>query len=111
MPAMRDVAGCSIRSVAHSSPLSYVLPQRGRDGDGHLTDEEIDELFAHCDTDNNGYVDEQELTGALVEKVGAGASKLVAKQMIALTDKDESGTVDKEELRDLLKKLAKTMNW
>ena len=53
----------------------------------------------------------EELTTALAAKVGEGASKLVAKQMINIADKDESGTVDKTELTETMMQLAKTMKW
>ena len=51
------------------------------------------------------------LTAELAKKVGDGASRLVAKQMIALVDKDESGTIDRAELSAAMKKLAAGMKW
>jgi len=81
------------------------------DGDGCISDHEIGVLFSACDADNSGSITVEELTAELAKKVGEGASKLVAKQMVALADKDESGTVDREELGTMMKKLAAGMKW
>jgi len=81
------------------------------DDDGEITDAEIDALFDECDADNSGAIDAAELTAELAKKVGDGASRLVAKQMIALVDKDESGTIDRAELSAAMKKLAAGMKW
>ena len=86
-------------------------PRRPPDDDGEITDGEIDALFDECDADNSGAIDAAELTAELAKKVGDGASRLVAKQMIALVDKDESGTIDRAELSAAMKKLAAGMKW
>ena len=51
-----------------------------------------------------------ELTKALEKRVGEGASKLVAKQMMALVDEDESGTVSREELNNRIPSLTHIFN-
>jgi len=81
------------------------------DGDGSISEGEVGQLFDECDTDKSGTISADELTAALAKKVGEGASRLVAKQMVTLADKDESGTVDRAELTDIMVKLSSSMAW
>ena len=72
---------------------------------------QVSALFSAADTDGSNDIDPDELTAILSTKVGDGASRLVAKQMIALADVDESGTVDRAELAALMRKVAAGQSW
>jgi len=81
------------------------------DSDGVITEAEATAIFDTCDLDGSGSITADELTAALAAKVGEGASRLVAKQMITLADKDESGTVERDECTSMMLKLASSMRW
>jgi len=75
-----------------------------RDGDGTITETEINDLFTECDINVNGVIACDELAKILAKRLHHGHSMMVAKQMIALADTDESGSVSCEELFHLFKK-------
>ena len=81
------------------------------DGDGCITEEEIGALFDECDADKSGSIDADELTACLATRLGEGASRLVAKQMISLADTDESGTLSRDEITGIMAQLSQTMRW
>lgn len=65
-------------------------------GDGQVEGAEIEALFLSSEG-LKGELTIEEITAALQKKLGSGSS-IIARQMIAVADKDGSGTVTKEEL-------------
>lgn len=74
------------------------------DGDenGQITVEEVSELFDEADVDHSGALSEEELFSILDKRVGSGASRLVARTMLTLADRNDDGLVTREELMHLL---------
>ncbi len=71
----------------------------------------VDEIWSKYDTDNNGRLDKSEMR-AFVEATmtQAGVNKTITdedfKKIFEQVDKDESGTIEKDEMAILVKRLA-----
>lgn len=71
-------------------------------GDGDIQEEEIDALFREIDGNQDGLLSVEEVSYALKKQLGEGGSAIIAKQMVAIADKDHSGTISREELTALI---------
>lgn len=73
-----------------------------QDGDGDLDADDANDLFDECDSDQSGAITHEEFLTALSRRLNEGAAKLVCEQLMALADRDGSGTLSREELREAI---------
>ena len=89
--------------VTHVPETMNLLDQ---DGDGDLDEDDVDDLFDECDTDNSGSITTEEFRVVLAKRLNEEAARLVADQLVAFADADKSGAISRDELRDAVVKLA-----
>lgn len=78
------------------------------DGDGSIATEEVDKFFDAADVNKDGVLIEEEVVRAMSETLGEFmASRVVARRMLSLADRDHNGKVSREELHAVLVETTK----